>query len=50
MLVSMWGEFTANSSTFSAPQDGISNEIPTLGRIQSHSLSIVFIDNSLKLV
>ena len=48
MLVVNVGELTVNSSTFSALQDSISSETLVLGRIQTHSLSTVFIDYCLK--
>ena len=39
-------ELTANSRTFSAPQDSISGETLTLLRIQTHSFSTVFLITS----
>ena len=39
-------ELTVNSSTFAAPQDSISTETLTLGRIQTHSFRTDFINYS----
>ena len=50
MLVINKGELTMNSSIFSAPQDSISAETLTAGRIQKHSFSTVFIKYSKILV